>query len=129
MSLPVDDVRFLLGQFAKSPWRDLHCRTKAWTVFMAKPGGAANPLRAAAPAPVVAPVSSRHDVTAPHLGLFAGLVEVGDRVASGTPLCRLEKLDEHSDVVSDRKGRVVAIHRRDGDLVEYGEPLVVIEAV
>ncbi|MGV1684865.1 acetyl-CoA carboxylase biotin carboxyl carrier protein [Sphingopyxis sp. NJF-3] len=126
MNLPVDDVRFLLGQFAKSPWRDLHCRTGAWTVFMAKPGGAANPLRAAVSAPAAPP---RHDVTAPHLGLFARLVTVGDRVASGTPLCRLEKLDEHTDVVSDRDGRVVAIHRRDGDLVEYGEPLVEIEAV
>ncbi|PKP99648.1 MAG: hypothetical protein CVT74_07320 [Alphaproteobacteria bacterium HGW-Alphaproteobacteria-13] len=123
MNLPVDDIRVLLRQFANSPWRDFHCRTEVWSLFMAKPGGAANPLRAAASAP-----ARRYPVAAPHLGLFAGHVTLGEPVASGALLCRIEKLDEYSDVRSDRDGRVVAIHGRDGELVEYGAPLVEIEA-
>jgi acetyl-CoA carboxylase biotin carboxyl carrier protein len=54
-------------------------------------------------------------------------VEVGTRVAAGDKLLLIEAMKTFNDIVAPRAGVVTAILVEDGQPVEYGEPLLVIE--
>jgi len=55
------------------------------------------------------------------------LVEVGQSVKEGERLCLIEAMKTFNDIVAPRAGKVIAILVEDGQPVEYGEPLLVIE--
>lgn len=54
-------------------------------------------------------------------------VEVGSRVAAGQTLLIIEAMKTMNHIPSPKAGKVIAILVEDGQPVEYGEPLVVIE--
>ena len=54
-------------------------------------------------------------------------VEVGDTVAAGDTLLIVEAMKTMNQIPAPRAGRVSAILVEDGQPVEYGEPLVIIE--
>jgi acetyl-CoA carboxylase biotin carboxyl carrier protein len=54
-------------------------------------------------------------------------VEVGARVAAGQTILIIEAMKTMNQIPSPRAGTVIAILVEDGQPVEYGEPLVVIE--
>jgi acetyl-CoA carboxylase biotin carboxyl carrier protein len=54
-------------------------------------------------------------------------VEVGTRVAAGQTLLIIEAMKTMNQIPSPKAGTVIAILVEDGQPVEYGEPLVVIE--
>jgi acetyl-CoA carboxylase biotin carboxyl carrier protein len=54
-------------------------------------------------------------------------VEVGSRVAAGQTLLIIEAMKTMNQIPSPRAGIVIAILVEDGQPVEYGEPLAVIE--
>ena len=54
-------------------------------------------------------------------------VKVGDRVKEGQTLLIIEAMKVMNALPSPRAGTVTAIHVSDGQPVEYGEPLLVIE--
>lgn len=54
-------------------------------------------------------------------------VEIGSRVSSGDKLLLIEAMKTFNDIVAPRGGVVTAILVEDGQPVEYGEPLLVIE--
>lgn len=124
MSSTIEEVRALLAGFVQSPWRDLHFRSGGWSLFMAKADGGANPMLARAGQAVAAAL---RDVTAPHLGIFSARVAPGTRVDVGTVIGQVDKLGEPTDVVSEVAGRIAAVLPADGDMVEYGAPLVRLE--
>jgi biotin carboxyl carrier protein len=127
MSSTIEEVRALLSSFVQSPWRDLHFRNGGWSLFMAKADGGANPMLARAGQAVAAAVAALRDVTAPHLGIFSARVAAGTEVAAGTVIGQVDKLGEATDIVSDVAGRVAEVLLQDGDLAEYGVPLVRME--
>ena len=54
-------------------------------------------------------------------------VEVGSQVEAGDKLLLVEAMKTFNDIVAPRAGTVTAILVEDGQPVEYGEPLLVIE--
>ena len=54
-------------------------------------------------------------------------VEVGDTVKSGDTICIIEAMKLLNEIECDKDGIVKAILVENGQPVEYGEPLVVIE--
>ena len=54
-------------------------------------------------------------------------VEIGSRVEIGDKLLLIEAMKTFNDIVAPRAGTVTAIFVEDGQPVEYGEPLLVIE--
>jgi acetyl-CoA carboxylase biotin carboxyl carrier protein len=54
-------------------------------------------------------------------------VEIGARVAAGQTLLIIEAMKTMNQIPSPKAGTVIAILIEDGQPVEYGEPLVVIE--
>lgn len=128
MSSTIEEVRALLAGFVQSPWRDLHFRSGDWSLFMAKANGGPNPMLArAGQAVAAAAAAALRDVTAPHLGIFSARVAPGAQVEVGTVIGQVDKLGEATDVVSEVAGRIAAVLPADGDMVEYGAPLVRLE--
>ena len=54
-------------------------------------------------------------------------VEVGSQVKAGDKILLIEAMKTFNDIVAPRAGVVTAILVEDGQPVEYGEPLLVIE--
>jgi len=94
-----------------------------------------------APVPAAAPVAadnalpSGHVITSPMVGTFyrssapgnKTFVEVGQRVNVGDTLCIIEAMKMFNQIESDTAGAVKAILVENGQPVEYGQPLFVIE--
>jgi acetyl-CoA carboxylase biotin carboxyl carrier protein len=96
----------------------------------------AAPVAAAAPAEPAAPsLPAGHMVTSPMVGTFyrspspsaASFVEVGSQVKVGDTLCIIEAMKILNTIESDKAGTVKAILKENGQPVEFGEPLFVIE--
>ncbi|MBE3560492.1 MAG: biotin/lipoyl-binding protein [Ktedonobacteraceae bacterium] len=83
-----------------------------------------------------APVETRHTVIAPLVGIFHSwirprggpLVSVGDHITVGQTVGTIQSLNIMNEVESTVAGRVVEILVQDGQPVEYGQPLMVIES-
>ena len=92
----------------------------------------AAPVAAAAPA--VAP-SVDHLVQAPMVGTYysapapgaKAFVQIGDEVKVGQVLCIIEAMKMMNQIEADRGGRVTAILAKNGDPVEFGQPLFAIQ--
>ena len=54
-------------------------------------------------------------------------IEIGSRVAAGDKLLLIEAMKTFNDIVAPKSGVVTTILVEDGQPVEYGEPLLVIE--
>lgn len=101
---------------------------------MAIPAAAAPP---ATPAPTVevSSLPSGHVVTSPMVGTFyrssapgnKSFVEVGQRVDVGETLCIIEAMKMFNQIEADKAGTIKAILVENGQPVEYGQPLFVIE--
>jgi acetyl-CoA carboxylase biotin carboxyl carrier protein len=87
---------------------------------------------AAAPAK---PADHPGAVTSPMVGTVylrpspeaATFVDIGSKVAAGDKLLLIEAMKTFNDIVAPRGGTVTAILVEDGQPVEFGEPLLVIE--
>jgi acetyl-CoA carboxylase biotin carboxyl carrier protein len=94
---------------------------------------------AAAPGAAAAPATPRHSpdqtVTAPMVGTFyaapapgaKSFVELGSEVKPGDVLCIIEAMKMMNQIESDKAGKVVSVLAKNGDPVEFGQPLFVIE--
>jgi acetyl-CoA carboxylase biotin carboxyl carrier protein len=91
---------------------------------------------AAAVAAVEAPAApTGHMVTSPMVGTFyrsaspnaKPFVEVGAQVKVGETLCIIEAMKMLNQIEADKAGVIKAILKENGQPVEYGEPLFVIE--
>jgi len=102
------------------------------------PAYAAAPAAAAAPvAAVAAPVAARNDhtVTAPMVGTYYSaatpgakpFVDIGSEVNVGDTLCIIEAMKMMNQIESDKSGRVTAVLAKNGEPVEFGQPLFIIE--
>ncbi|MCO5092983.1 acetyl-CoA carboxylase biotin carboxyl carrier protein [Bosea sp. (in: a-proteobacteria)] len=96
----------------------------------------AAPPAAAAPAPAEAkPAAHPGAVPSPMVGTAyrrpspeaKPFVEVGSLVKQGERILLVEAMKTFNDIVAPRAGKVTAILVEDGQPVEYGEPLLVIE--
>lgn len=54
-------------------------------------------------------------------------VEVGDQISEGSAVCCIESLSIMNEVTSEVSGKVTDILLEDGDMVEYGQPLVKVQ--
>ena len=104
--------------------------------MQAAPAAAAPAAIAAPPAPApAAAAKADHTVTAPMVGTFysaatpgaKAFVDIGSEVNVGDTLCIIEAMKMMNQIESDKAGRVTAILVKNGDPVEFGQPLFIIE--
>ncbi len=88
---------------------------------------------AAAPAPSAAPAG--HSVKSPMVGTFyrasspgaKPFVEMGSTVKEGDTICIIEAMKILNEIEADKSGTITQILCENGQAVEYGQPLFVIE--
>ena len=98
---------------------------------MAVPGAPAAP----AAAPAAPPEPKGHALKSPMVGTFyrapspgaPPFVEVGQSVSKGQTLCIIEAMKLLNEIESDVAGTVKAVLVDNGQPVEYGQPLFLIE--
>ena len=96
----------------------------------AAPNGAAP-----AAAPAVAEVAAGHTVKSPMVGTFyrssspgaKAFVEIGSVVKEGETVCIIEAMKILNEIEADKSGTITRILCENGQAVEYGQPLFVIE--
>jgi acetyl-CoA carboxylase biotin carboxyl carrier protein len=97
---------------------------------------------AAAPAPVAAPAApaveaepTGHIVKSPMVGTFyrasspgaKAFAEVGQQVKEGETICIIEAMKILNEIEADKSGTITKILAENGQAVEYGAPLLIIE--
>lgn len=55
-------------------------------------------------------------------------VKVGDKVGNETIVCIVEAMKLFNEIEAEVQGEIVEILVKDGDLVEYGQPLFLVKA-
>ncbi len=89
----------------------------------------------AAPAPAAEPEELGYAVTSPMVGTYYAsaspgappYVQVGDRVKEGDTLCIIEAMKMMNPIETEVSGVVKYIHVQNGEPVEYGQTLFVID--
>lgn len=90
---------------------------------------------AAAPAPAAPEPSKGFIVKSPMVGTFyraaspgaQPFAEVGQKVAEGDPLCIIEAMKILNEIEAEQAGTVTQVLCENGQAVEFGQPLFVIE--
>ncbi len=105
---------------------------QAAPVAVASAPAAAQPV-VEAPAASAAPAG--HTVKSPMVGTFyrssspgaAPFIQIGSVVKEGDTLCIIEAMKILNEIESDKSGTVTQILCENGQAVEYGQPLFIIE--
>ena len=105
-------------------------------VAVAAPVAAAPvPVAAPAAAPVAEAATSGHTVKSPMVGTFyrssspgaKAFAEVGQQVKEGDTICIIEAMKILNEIEADKAGTITKILAENGQAVEYGAPLFIIE--
>jgi acetyl-CoA carboxylase biotin carboxyl carrier protein len=81
------------------------------------------------------PQKDDYTVTSPMVGTYysaaspgaKSFVEIGSEIKVGQILCIIEAMKMMNQIESDKAGRVTAILAKNGEPVEFGQPLFIIE--
>lgn len=108
----------------------------------AAPTPAAKPVeapKAVEQAPVAAVAVSNaadlHQITSPMVGTFYAApspdadpyVKAGDKVTGDSVVCIVEAMKLFNEIEAEVSGEIVEVLVKDGDLVEYGQPLFLVK--
>lgn len=93
------------------------------------------PVAAVASVPAAPTEPSGHAVTSPMVGTFyrsaspgaKAFVEVGSQVKVGDTICIIEAMKILNEIEADKAGTVTQVLCENGQAVEYGQPLLIIE--
>ncbi len=96
---------------------------------------AAAPETVAPPAAAEAEVPAGHAVKSPMVGTYYSasspttkpFVEIGTAVAVGDTLCIVEAMKLFNEIEADKAGTIRAVLKQNGEPVEFGEPLFIID--
>jgi acetyl-CoA carboxylase biotin carboxyl carrier protein len=118
---------------------------KAGAAAVAAPVAYAAPAPAAPAAPTAAPAAAAapeapaqpegRTIKSPMVGTFyrssspgaKAFVDVGDSVKEGDPVCIIEAMKIMNEIEADTGGKVLRILCENGQAVEFGQPLFILE--
>jgi len=108
---------------------------QAMPVMAAPVAAAPAAAPAAAAAAPAAPVETGHVVKSPMVGTFyrasgpnaKPFVELGQQVKEGQAICIIEAMKIMNEIDADKSGTVTKILVENGQPVEFGQPLFIIE--
>jgi acetyl-CoA carboxylase biotin carboxyl carrier protein len=122
-------------RISRHPRAGVQVATQAAPIMQAAPAAAAAPATAATAAGERAPRNDEHTVTSPMVGTYYSsaspgakpFVEIGSEIKVGQILCIIEAMKMMNQIESDKEGRVTAMLAKNGEPVEFGQPLFIIE--
>jgi acetyl-CoA carboxylase biotin carboxyl carrier protein len=104
-------------------------------IQQAPPAAPASPAKPATAAGEHKPRNDDQTITSPMVGTYysasapgaKSFVEIGQEIKVGQILCIIEAMKMMNQIESDKAGRVTAILAKNGEPVEFGQPLFIIE--
>ena len=86
-------------------------------------------------APVQADTSNLHKITSPMVGTFYAspspdadvYVKAGSKVSKDSIVCIVEAMKLFNEIEAEVNGEIVEVLAKDGQLVEYGQPLFLVK--
>lgn len=104
-------------------------------VLAAAPAAAAAAAPAAAPTPAAPAAETGHIVKSPMVGTFyrasspnaKPFAEIGQAVKEGEAICIIEAMKIMNEIEADKSGTITKVLCENGQAVEFGQPLFVIE--
>ncbi len=142
-SMDADLIRELADLLSETGLTEIEIEHKDMRVRVARGGAPAPAVMAAPPTAVSSPDAASDTTSAAHPGTVASpmvgtvyrspepgadtFVEVGSTVSEGQTVMIVEAMKTMNHIPSPRAGTITQILVEDGQPVEYGEPLVVIE--
>jgi acetyl-CoA carboxylase biotin carboxyl carrier protein len=144
MEMSPETIRALLDAFERSDWREmvvevgedrLHVSRDQLTELAPAPVAPPAPAPAPGAAPTTTIPADGTKIESPSVGLFwrapspgaPPFVEVGQQVAAGDTVAIVEVMKLMNHVAAPVDGVVTAILVENGESVEFGQPLVVID--
>jgi acetyl-CoA carboxylase biotin carboxyl carrier protein len=152
--LDLRKLKTLIDLVSESSVSELEITEAEGKVRIVKGGGQAMVMATPVAAPVMAPVAvpapvataaavpeapaadpNQHTVKSPMVGTFyqssspgaKAFVEVGSSVKAGDTICIIEAMKILNEIEADKSGTIAKILASNGQAVEYGQPLFVIE--
>ena len=145
-------LKTLIDLVSESNVSELEITEAEGKVRIVKSGGTPMVMQQAAPAMMAAPASmplpvapaastepaaapAGHAVKSPMVGTFyrsaspgaKSFVEVGSQVREGETICIIEAMKILNEIEADKSGTITRILCENGQAVEYGQPLFMIE--
>ena len=142
-------LKTLIDLVSESNVSELEITEAEGKVRIVKGGGAsahAMPPQSHVPAPQLAPATAAvapavteapagHIVKSPMVGTFyrcaspgaKAFIEVGSQVKEGETICIIEAMKILNEIEADKSGTITRILCDNGQAVEYGQPLFIIE--
>ena len=145
MTIDRKEVEALIRLFERSDWQELRLESDGLKLVLSKDadaaavGSEAEVAAASAtedpPEPAPEAVDGLVPITAPNLGTFyrapkpgvAPYVEVGQQVDEATEVCLIEVMKLFTPVRAGISGRIARACVKDGEMVEFGAPLFLVE--
>ncbi|MDD5938516.1 MAG: acetyl-CoA carboxylase biotin carboxyl carrier protein subunit [Clostridiales bacterium] len=134
-----EEIFALMDRFERSSCTSLKVTMKDGSIELSKAAsaGASAPVPSPAAERREEPAGNRPAVTAPLVGTYyaapapdqSPFVQVGDRVSKGQTLCLLEAMKMMSEVPAPCDLVVEELLCQDGQLVSFGEPILLYRAV
>ena len=146
--MEIKKIKELIGILEKSDLEELELSDKDSSIHLVKRRAtnilAAPAMPVAAPAPVAPPAESAAPestggnvdaITSPMVGTFysspspdaKSFVEVGDTIKVGDVLCIIEAMKTMNKIKSEKNGKVKEIPVENGNPVEFGQKLFILE--
>jgi acetyl-CoA carboxylase biotin carboxyl carrier protein len=122
-------------RISRHPRGGIQVATQAAPIMNTAPAAPPTPAMAATSAGERAPRNDEHTVTSPMVGTYYAsaspgakpFVEIGSEIKVGQILCIIEAMKMMNQIESDKEGRVTAMLAKNGEPVEFGQPLFIIE--
>ena len=141
--MDIRKVKKLMELLEKSGMAEIEIHEGEESVRISRYGDAPVALAAPVAAPVAAPAEADdsaptvdgHPITSPMVGTFYGaasptsdaFIKIGQHVNQGDTICIVEAMKIMNQIEADQSGTVTEISCNDGDAVEFGQTLVVIQ--
>ncbi len=134
--MDLDEIRQLMRDFEQMTVRELEIYNGDFHLRLSKNKSSqiSAPIESENPPtdPALVAKAETQTITAPLVGVVylrpqpdqPPYVQVGDQVEAGITVCVIEAMKMVTEIKSQHTGRVAAIAVQDGELVEFGQPLM-----
>ena len=140
----IDEIEVLIKLFESSSLSELSLAREKTKLVLKRELNTLATVTSTATSPSAAPeptspptptLATDYTVTSPLVGTFyrrpspeePSYVEIGTRVKAGDTLCIVEAMKVMNEIKAERAGTVTEILVEDAHIVEYGQPLIVLD--
>jgi len=128
-------VHLRLRRGGESPAPQVHVLQGGAVGVQAAPAAPLLGAGGAAPATQAAPAATGHTISSPMVGTFyrasspdaEPFVQVGTRIKPESPLCIIEAMKVMNEIKSEVAGEVLEVLVENGEPVEFGQPLFLVQ--